>query len=88
MPSSSVPSTSQSTYAIILSEVPTKSLYFTNRWIDVAAIGGLSIVTFAALSVFDISGVRGSLMSAAFYGMWICNWPHFSATSYRLLQLA
>ena len=23
-------------------------------------------------------------MSAAFYGMWICNWPHFSATSYRL----
>jgi len=64
--------------------MPARRLYFTNRWIDVTAIGGLSIATFVALSLLDTSEVRGSIMSAAFYGMWLCNWPHFSATSYRL----
>jgi hypothetical protein len=59
-------------------------LYFVNAPVDFALAGGLSIVAFLLLRTFH-SGERVALVySAAAALSWVVNWPHFSATSYRL----
>lgn len=59
-------------------------LYFVNGPVDYFFIGGLSVVAYFVLYFFH-DGQRSSLVLAlAAQLMWVCNWPHFSATSYRL----
>ncbi len=61
-------------------------MYFVNAGVDFALIGGVSIVAYVLLAVFS-DGSRtpfGWTLAAAL--AWIVNWPHFSATSYRLYQ--
>jgi hypothetical protein len=59
-------------------------LYFINGPMDYLLIGGLSVLAYFALYFFH-DGQRSSLVVAlAAQLMWVCNWPHFSATSYRL----
>jgi hypothetical protein len=63
-----------------------KPLYFVNGWVDGFFIGAASIVYFLLINFFH-SGFRTELVIQ--YGLalsWIVNWPHFSATSYRLYQ--
>ena len=63
-------------------------LYFVNAAVDFALIGGLSIATFAAF--WFVGGPHGApmpreaVLTIAAALMWVVNWPHFSATSYRL----
>lgn len=59
-------------------------LYFVNAVVDYALIGGLSIATYALLAAFHSGERTGTVIEAAAILMWAVNWPHFSATSYRL----
>jgi hypothetical protein len=66
---------------------PKRPLYFVSAPVDYALIGGVSILTFVAFSF--LGGARGPLPRDAVWTiaaalMWVVNWPHFSATSYRL----
>src|SRR5260370_24637236 len=67
------------------SESDHRSVYFVNPWVDCAMIGGASIVVYGLLSllrggerIHDTTALLATQLS------WICNWPHFSATNYRL----
>ncbi len=66
---------------------PSRSLYFLNWWLDAAAIGGLSILAFVVARLLADSGGRtlelaqvGAILSV------FVNYPHFSATVYRLYE--
>jgi hypothetical protein len=64
-----------------------RPLYFVNGWVDAAAIGGLSILAFIFLRLFWGSepatpAVRTTATVLSFF----INYPHFSATIYRLYQ--
>jgi hypothetical protein len=73
---------------------PAKHLYFVNAWVDAAVIGGVSVVLFLvlfALSQLGSAGLAGQVTTRtpfvwtlAAWLAWGINWPHFSATSYRL----
>ena len=64
---------------------PASPLYFVNAPVDVLAIGGLSVLVWAALVATD-----GAILSKKAYAYivfafnFILNFPHFFATSYRL----
>jgi hypothetical protein len=59
-------------------------LYFVNAPVDFALAGGASIIAFLLLRMFH-SGERVVLVYTAAAALsWVVNWPHFSATSYRL----
>lgn len=65
--------------------------YFVHPWVDALCAGGLSILVFAAAMASPWSSKTGdafpnALVLAGFL-QWIINWPHFSATSYRLLRV-
>jgi hypothetical protein len=62
------------------------STYFVNGWLDAAVIGGLSIIVFLALRLFA-GGVTAekAIEYAAILAIFV-NYPHFSATIYRLYQ--
>jgi hypothetical protein len=61
-----------------------RRLYFVGPWVDFACVGGLSIVVFTALrSFFPGRGTHAAAQLSAIL-LWVVNWPHFSATSYRL----
>jgi hypothetical protein len=65
---------------------PRNQLYFVNVWVDVLVVGGASIATFLALKVLH-SGERTETVLAIAAGLtFVCNWPHFSATNYRLYR--
>ncbi|HYF52584.1 MAG TPA: hypothetical protein VEJ63_24470 [Planctomycetota bacterium] len=59
-------------------------LYFVNAWVDYALIGGGSILIFTLLRQIYTTDRTPLVTSLGFYLLWIVNWPHFSATSYRL----
>src|SRR5258706_12441978 len=65
--------------------------YFVHPWVDALCAGGLSVLVFAgAMTSSWWSTAEDSLSSAlllAGFLQWIINWPHFSATSYRLLRV-
>lgn len=61
-----------------------QKLYFVNAVVDFSLIGALSIVTFLLLRVFYSGARTNAVMTLAVQLSWICNWPHFAATSYRL----
>jgi hypothetical protein len=59
-------------------------LYFVNGAVDFALIGGVSIVMYLLLKTFH-NGARSEwTWTTAAALAWVINWPHFSATSYRL----
>jgi len=59
-------------------------LYFVGPWVDLACAGGLSIAVFTGLRAwFDGQASPAAAQLAALL-LWVVNWPHFSATSYRL----
>ena len=63
---------------------PRPNQFFFNAWVDYGVIGGASILSFVCVRLFGdaISTGRASVIAAAL--AWVINWPHFSATSYRL----
>ncbi|HTV35534.1 MAG TPA: hypothetical protein VMF12_03810 [Xanthobacteraceae bacterium] len=67
-------------------EHPSRSLYFVNGWVDGALIGGLSIIVFIALRLFARGEVTREAVLAASVLSVFFNYPHFSATLYRLYQ--
>jgi hypothetical protein len=69
-----------------LSRMTTSSLYFVNWWTDTLVIGGLSIVTWVALLAFHHSADTQPIFWFALVLSLVVNYPHFSATVYRLYQ--
>jgi hypothetical protein len=67
-------------------EHPSRSLYFVNGWADAAFVGGLSIVTFVGLRLFSRGEATHEAVLAASTLAVFVNYPHFSATLYRLYQ--
>jgi hypothetical protein len=66
------------------SSVAPPRLYFINAPVDFALIGGVSVLTFALMWLFHGSERTAFITSLATVLLWLCNWPHFSASSYRL----
>lgn len=62
------------------------SLYFVNWWVDTALIGGLSIVAWLFLSIFYNDVDAKPILALPFVFSLMVNFPHFSATVYRLYQ--
>ena len=62
------------------------SLYFVNWWTDTLIIGGLSIVTWVVLFAFYHSADTQPIFWFALILSLVINYPHFSATIYRLYQ--
>lgn len=73
---------------------PPRQWYFVHPWVDGLCAGGLSILVFAVFAMAMVSPwssttghtLFNATMLAGFL-QWIINWPHFSATSYRLLRV-
>jgi hypothetical protein len=65
---------------------PTPHLYFVNAPVDLACVGGASLVAFVLLSaVFQSGAIRADwLWTTAAVLAWVCNYPHFAATNHRL----
>ncbi len=63
-----------------------RSPYFVNGWLDTAVIGGLSIIVFLGLRLFSTGEVTPAAVEAAAVLSVFVNYPHFSATVYRLYQ--
>jgi hypothetical protein len=65
---------------------PTPHLYFVSGPVDFACIGGASLVAFAVIgAAFGSGSVRAEwFWGAAALLTWVCNYPHFAATSHRL----
>lgn len=66
--------------------------YFVHPAVDLCCAGGLSLLAFGAAMMspwYSESGLAlpNALVFAGFL-QWIINWPHFSATSFRLLSHA
>lgn len=67
--------------------MPSKtSPYFVNLPVDLAAIGGLSVATYLMLLAFHSGARTGTVISLGASLVWVVNYPHFSATSYRLYR--
>ena len=68
------------------------ALYFVNRYVDWAVIGGISAAMFFVLqSLFWSNGPTPLVSTRQEWAWtiaaglsWVVNWPHFSATNYRL----
>lgn len=63
-----------------------RSPYFVNVWVDVTLIGGLSILTALVFWACTRAGIPTPGPSLSIALAWIVNWPHFSASSYRLYR--
>jgi len=63
-----------------------KKVYFVNRWVDAGFIGLFSIVAFLLLRQFSSGARTAEVYQSALLLSWFINWPHFSATNYRLYQ--
>lgn len=64
----------------------TKNFYFINPWVDFTFIGGISIITFVLLFLFQASDSTVTIAAIAGVLTWICNNPHFAATTYKLYK--
>ena len=67
------------------SSKPAPHLYFVNAPVDALLIGGLSILAFLGMGAaqkFSSQPMQWAAVVATL--TWLCNWPHFAATSYRL----
>jgi hypothetical protein len=66
--------------------MPARSFYFVNWWFDGLAIGGLSILAWIGLGVLWDGGSIAPIATSALALNFFVNYPHFSATVYRLYQ--
>src|SRR5438105_2266687 len=66
------------------SSKPINRLYFINGIVDYTTVGGLSILTYIAFSLYSGEKSVSQVIPISTFLMWIINWPHFSATLYRL----
>jgi hypothetical protein len=64
----------------------TRSPYFVNGWVDASLIGGLSIITWLGLRALYTGADIKPLVTIALVLSLFVNFPHFSATVYRLYQ--
>ena len=62
------------------------SLYFVNPFVDFALIGGISLVCYVGLTLSFGPKASATALSLSLLLQWVINWPHFSATSYRLFR--
>jgi hypothetical protein len=69
-------------------EKPEHPLYFVNAAVDSLCMGGLALVAFVLIRIFHSGARTDAVIYIAATLSWIVNWPHFSATSYRLYQSA
>jgi hypothetical protein len=60
--------------------------YFVNAPFDCAFVGGLSLVTYCFVRLFGSPGYSERAMLLSIWLMWGINWPHFSATIFRLFR--
>ena len=75
--SSSLPKSTSSSSA--------QSLYFLNAPTDALLVGGLSLLAFALMGLVQhVQGPRAHWLWGIAALAWLCNWPHFAATNYRL----
>lgn len=65
---------------------PARSLYFVNWWADALIMGGLSILAWIGLGAFYDDGNIAPILTFALILNLLVNYPHFSATVYRLYQ--
>lgn len=65
---------------------PPRKIYFISAGVDFTLIGGLSIAACAVFWGLNQAGTADPLPSLAFWLGWVCNWPHFSASTYRLYR--
>ena len=64
---------------------PPRPLYFINAVTDYALVGGISIVTSVLLySLYRTGAANEQVIFITSQLAWMCNWPHFAASSYRL----
>jgi hypothetical protein len=63
---------------------PCKRLYFVNAPVDFLLIGGASIIAFVLMSLFYSRESTPLVTTLVAQLLWLCNWPHFSASTYRL----
>ena len=60
--------------------------YFVNAYVDFLFIGGLSIIAYFVIRHFGIQDRSYWVYTLSGGLVWIGNWPHFSATIYRLYR--
>ena len=58
--------------------------YFVSLPVDFVLIGGGSVLLFLILPLFQDGTRTARVVEVGLWLTWIANWPHFSATSYRL----
>jgi len=64
-----------------------KNLYFVNPIIDYIFIGGVSTLTFVLMMLFIGNNYEvATIMTIVASLSWVCNNPHFAATTYRLYK--
>jgi hypothetical protein len=64
--------------------LPSRRLYFVSAPVDFLLVGGASIIAFVLMSLLYTRERTPVVMTVAAQLLWLCNWPHFSASSYRL----
>ena len=62
----------------------TTDRYFVNAPIDALVIGGASVVLYTIFRLRPELASSPSVASLAAALVWVCNYPHFAATNYRL----
>jgi hypothetical protein len=60
------------------------SHYFVNAPVDALLVGGASIVLYALFRMRPSLASSPSVASLAATLVWVCNYPHFASTNYRL----
>jgi hypothetical protein len=58
--------------------------YFVNAPVDALVIGGASLVLYAVFRLRPGLAASPSVASLAATLVWVCNYPHFASTNYRL----
>jgi hypothetical protein len=60
-------------------------MYFVNPWVDGLVMGGLSLLLFPLMALLgQWTPLDGPMLAVSSFLVWVINWPHFSATLYRL----
>lgn len=67
-------------------QAETKNFYFVNPLVDFIFIGGVSIIVYLLLLLTVPSDSTTAIIAIAAVLTWICNNPHFAATTYRLYK--
>jgi hypothetical protein len=66
------------------SQTSTSDHYFVNAPVDALLIGGASLLLYAVFRLRPDLASSPSIASLAATLVWVCNYPHFASTNYRL----